>query len=225
MIIDLAHAHGAKVLIDAAQSAAHIPLNVQELDIDFLAFSAHKAYGPTGIGILYGKMALLEAMPPVFGGGDMIEKVTLEKTSYQKPPLKFEPGTPQIAQVIGLGAALDYIEELGLENIAAWEEQLLEYAQSRLIQIPGLKIIGTAEKKGAIISFIIEGIHHLDLASFLDLQSIAVRSGHHCAQPLLAHFGLTGTCRISFSPFNTFEEIDKLIAALHKAEQLFFTMN
>jgi len=216
-IITLAHAHGAKVLIDAAQSAAHLPIDVQALDADFLAFSGHKAFGPTGIGILYGKYALLEEMPPVYGGGDMIETVTLEKTTFAPPPLKFEAGTPLIAQVIGLGAALDYIEELGLPNITGWEERLLDYATVKLIQIPGLKIIGTAQEKGAIISFVIEGVHHYDLGTYLDLQGIAMRTGHHCAQPLLNHFGLTGTSRISFSPFNTVEEIDTFVAALKKA--------
>lgn len=216
-IITLAHSHGAKVLIDAAQSAAHLPIDVQALDADFLAFSGHKAFGPTGIGVLYGKYALLEEMPPVYGGGDMIETVTLEKTTFAPPPLKFEAGTPLIAQVIGLGAALDYIEELGLPNIAAWEEGLLDYATGKLIQIPGLKIIGTAQQKGAIISFVIEGVHHLDLGTYMDLKGIAMRTGHHCAQPLLNHFGLRGTSRISFSPFNTMAEIDTFVTALEKA--------
>ncbi|NGX59180.1 MAG: Cysteine desulfurase [Chlamydiae bacterium] len=215
-ITKMAHAHGSKVLIDAAQSTAHIPLDVQELDIDFLALSSHKAFGPTGVGILYGKYDLLEMLPPVQGGGDMIETVTLENTTFEKPPLKFEAGTPSIAQVIGFGAAIDYIESLGLENIHSWEHQLLTYATEKLLNIPKLRIIGTAKEKSSIISFVIEDVHHLDLATFLDLEGIAIRSGHHCAEPLLRCFGLTGTCRISFAPFNTFEEIDALIAALHK---------
>ncbi len=215
-IIKMAHAHGAKVFIDAAQSAAHIPLDVQRLDVDFLAFSGHKAFGPTGIGVLFGKYELLEQMGPVQGGGDMIETVTLEKTTYAKPPLRFEAGTPMIAQVIGLGAAIDYIQKLGLENIAKWEHELLTYTTAKLEEIPGLRIIGTADNKVGIISFVIEGVHHLDLTVFLDLEGIAIRSGHHCAQPLMKRFGVPGTCRISFAPFNTLEEIDILIESLNK---------
>lgn len=211
-----AHHFGAKVLLDAAQSAAHIPLNVQELDVDFLAFSGHKAFGPTGVGVLYGKYELLDQMPPFQSGGDMIDRVSFGNTTFQNPPLKFEAGTPLIAQVIGLGAALDYIQELGLENIQAHEHQLLAYATEKLNHVPGLRIIGTAKEKGSIISFILNGLHHLDLATFLDLQGIAIRSGHHCAQPLLERFGLTGTCRLSFAPFNTADEIDHFLEALNK---------
>lgn len=213
-IIKMAHAHGAKVLIDAAQSAAHFPIDVQRLDADFLAFSGHKMFGPTGIGVLYGKYELLEKMTPLQGGGDMIEQVTLEKTTYAKPPLRFEAGTPSIAQVMGLGAAIDYIEQIGLEHIAQIEHQLLEYATAKLLEIPDLRIIGTAEQKAGIISFVIEGVHHLDLAVFLDLEGIAIRSGHHCSQPLMKRFGIPGTNRISFAPFNTLEEIDMLVSAL-----------
>lgn len=219
-IIAMAHEHGAQVLIDAAQSTAHIPLNVQEMDIDYLALSSHKAFGPTGIGILYGKYHLLEELPPMQGGGDMIESVTLHKTEFEKPPLKFEAGTPSIAAAVGFGAALDYIKTLGLSNIHIYEQQLLHYATEKLLQIPGLKIIGTAENKSSIISFVIDGIHHLDLGTFLDLEGIAIRTGHHCAQPLLQRFGLSGTCRISFAPFNTFDEIDLLISSLEKALQI-----
>lgn len=219
-IIALSHQYGAQVFIDAAQSAAHLPLDVQALDVDYLAFSGHKAFGPTGVGILYGKYALLEMLPPIQGGGDMIETVTLEKTTFAKPPLKFEAGTPSIAEVIGLGTAIDYISHLGLENIHEWDQKLLAYATQKLTAIADLHIVGTSEKKGGIISFYIEGIHHLDIATFLDLQGIAIRSGHHCAQPLMKRFGLTGTNRISFAPFNTFEEIDILIEALHQAIQL-----
>lgn len=215
-IISLAHQRGAKVFIDGAQSAGHCPVDVQDLDADFFAFSGHKVYGPTGIGILYGKKEILETLPPVQGGGDMIEKVTLQETIFQPPPLRFEAGTPSIGEVIGLGAAIDYLNNLGLETIAKWEEQLTVYATEKLLQIPGLKIIGTAKNKGPIISFIVDKVHHLDLATMLDLQDIAIRSGHHCAQPLLQHFGLTGTCRISFGIFNTFEEIDRCIEALKK---------
>lgn len=213
-IIKMAHAYGAKVLVDAAQSAAHLRLDVQRLDVDFLAFSGHKMFGPTGIGVLYGKYELLEKMAPVQGGGDMIESVTMEKTIYAKPPLKFEAGTPQIAQVIGLGAAIDYIEKIGLGNIYAWEQRLLDYATEKLLEIPGLRIIGTAEHKSSIVSFVIEGVHHLDLATFLDLEGIAIRSGLHCAQPLMKRFGVQGTNRVSFAPFNTFEEIDCLVKAI-----------
>ncbi len=216
-IIEKAHANGAKVLIDAAQSTAHIALDVQALDIDYLALSAHKAFGPTGVGVLYGKYDLLEELPPIQGGGDMIDTVTLEKTTYAKPPIRFEAGTPPIAQVIGFGAALDYITNLGLENIYSWEHKLLTHATSELQTIPNLKIIGTAANKSSIISFIIEGVHHLDLATLLDLEGIAIRTGHHCAQPLLHRFGLTGTNRISFAPFNTCEEIDILLMHLRKA--------
>ncbi len=219
-IIEMAHAKGARVLIDAAQSIAHLPIDVQALDVDYLAFSGHKAFGPTGVGVLYGKYDLLDQLSPFQGGGDMIEEVTLEKTTFEKPPLKFEAGTPPIAQVIGLGAAIDFINEIGLANIQAWEHELLIYATKRLRAIEGLQIVGTAPKKSGIISFIIEGIHHLDLATFLDLEGIAIRSGHHCAQPLLKRFGLTGTNRISFAPFNTFEEIDILIEALQKARHI-----
>jgi len=216
-IIEKAHGFGAKVLVDAAQSAAHLTFNVAALDVDFLAFSGHKAYGPTGIGCLYGKQELLEAMPPIQGGGDMIERVTLEKTTYQAPPLRFEAGTPPIAQVVGLGAAIDYLQSLDLREVHAWEQELLVYATEKLQALEGLKIIGTAEKKSAIISFIIDGVHSLDIATLLDLEGIAIRSGHHCCQPLMDRFGVSGTCRISFAPFNTMEEIDRFVEALESA--------
>ncbi|NGX39520.1 MAG: Cysteine desulfurase [Chlamydiae bacterium] len=213
-ITEMAQGVGAKVLIDAAQSAAHLPIDVAALDVDFLAFSSHKAYGPTGVGILYGKKELLEMMPPIQGGGDMIERVSIDGTTFQEPPLKFEAGTPSIAQVIGFGAAIDYIQGLGLERIAAWEGELLAVMTKKLEAFPGMRIIGTSEKKGPIVSFVIEGVHHLDLATLLDLEGIAIRSGHHCAQPLLERFSLTGTNRVSFSPFNTLEEIDVFMDAL-----------
>ncbi|NGX44996.1 MAG: Cysteine desulfurase [Chlamydiae bacterium] len=214
-IIKRAHSFGAKVLIDGAQAVAHMAVDMQSLDCDFYAFSGHKAFGPTGIGILYGKYELLDAMPPLMGGGDMIEKVTLKETTFQKPPLKFEAGTPSIAQVMGLGAALDFIQSLGLEHIAAWEEDLLTYATEQLSAVPGLKIIGTAQKKSAIISFILEGVHPLDLGTLLDLEGIALRTGHHCAQPLLNRFGLESTARLSFAPFNTREEVDIFMKSLY----------
>lgn len=213
-IIELAHQHKAKVFIDGAQAAAHIPVDVQKLDADFYAFSGHKVFGPTGIGILYGKKELLEEMPPYQGGGDMIETVTMNHTIYQPAPLKFEAGTPLIAQVIGLGAALTYIESIGLSKIAAWEKDLLIYATDKLKAVKGLKIIGTAKEKGAIISFVIDGIHHLDIGTLLNLKGIAVRTGHHCAQPAMERFGISGTTRISFAPYNTRAEIDTFVDAL-----------
>lgn len=217
-IISLARKYGAKVFVDGAQSAPHMPVDVQVLDCDFYAFSGHKAFGPTGVGVLYGKKELLEAMPPFLGGGDMIEKVTFEKTTFQKPPLKFEAGTPMIAEVIGLGAALSYIESLGRDNIAAYENELLRYATEKLSYV---RIIGTAEKKGAILSFVVDGIHPLDIGTMLDLRDIAVRTGHHCAQPAMARFGVSGTVRLSFAPYNTFEEIDTFDQALREILQVF----
>lgn len=210
----LAHAHGAKILVDGAQSIAHLAVDVQKLDVDFFVFSGHKAYGPTGIGVLYGKKELLEKLPPYQGGGDMVETVTFEKTTYQKPPLKFEAGTPMIAEVIGLGAALDYLNQTGLTFIAAKEHELLKEATQKLLEIPGLRILGTAPNKGAIISFVIEGVHPLDLGTLLDLRGIAVRTGHHCAQPLLRRFGLTAATRVSFGVYNSSEDIKALIQAL-----------
>ncbi len=215
-MIALAHQKGAKVVIDGAQAAAHIPIDVQELDADFYAFSGHKAFGPTGIGILYGKYELLEALPPYQGGSDMIEEVDFEKTTFQRPPLKFEAGTPMIAQVMGLGEAISYIEKLGCKQIAAWEHELLQYTTEQLVKIPKLRLIGTAKQKAAIISFVIEGIHPLDLGTLLDVQGIAVRTGHHCAQPLMKRFKVPGTVRVSFAPYNTIEEIDIFIDKLKR---------
>lgn len=219
-IIAAAHAVGAIVVVDGAQSAGHLPVDVQALDADFFAFSGHKIFGPTGVGILYGKAHLLEKMPPIQGGGDMIEKVTLEESSFQKPPLRFEAGTPMIAEVIGLGAALDYIEAIGRKQIEVFEHELLLYATEALQTIDHLRIIGEAREKGAIISFTIEGVHPLDLATLLDLQGFAIRSGHLCAQPLLRRFGFSSLCRISFAPFNTFEEIDRFVLALEKTRSV-----
>lgn len=207
-MIKMAHEHGAKVLIDGAQSAPHLPVDVQDLDADFFVFSGHKLYGPTGIGILYGKEALLNVMPPRDGGGDMIETVTFPKTTYNKLPLKFEAGTPLIAEVIGLGTAIDYLNNIGLQNIHQWENELLEHATASLEGIPGLRIIGKAPEKGAIISFAVEGIHALDIGTMLDLRGIAIRTGHLCAQPVLRHFSLPALCRASFAFYNTKQEID-----------------
>jgi cysteine desulfurase/selenocysteine lyase len=213
-MIHCAHARGAKVLIDGAQSAAHMPVDVQKMKADFFVFSGHKAYGPTGVGVLYGKRALLEKMPPYQGGGDMIDEVTLQSSTFQHPPLKFEAGTPMIAEVLGLGEAIDFIESLGRHNIAAWEQDLLEYATKRLKEIKGLRIIGTAPKKGAIISFIIDDIHPLDMGTLLDIRGIAVRTGQLCAQPTLDRFHLSSMVRVSFGIYNTFEEIDTFVEVL-----------
>jgi cysteine desulfurase/selenocysteine lyase len=219
-IIRLAHTAGAKVCVDGAQAAAHLPVDVQALDVDFYAFSSHKAFGPTGVGILYGKYELLEKMPPYQGGGDMIQTVTFEETTFRAPPLRFEAGTPPIAQVIGLGAALSYIESIGRATIAAYEHQLLTYATEKLNTIPNLRIIGTAPNKGAIISFVIDGLHPLDIGTLLDKKNISVRTGHQCAQPAMRRFGLSATVRLSFAPYNTTQEIDRFIAALHSVIQL-----
>lgn len=213
-IIRLAHARGAKVLIDGAQAASHMPLDMQALGADFYVFSGHKAYGPTGVGVLYGKRALLEKMPPYQGGGDMVDRVTMHSATFQPLPLKFEAGTPMIAQVIGLGEALTFIEGIGRERIAAWENELLNYATKRLEEIKELKIIGTSAQKGPLISFIIEGVHPLDIGTLLDMRGIAVRTGQLCAQPTLQHFGVPALTRISFGLYNTFEEVDHFIHSL-----------
>lgn len=206
-MIRMAHAAGAKVLVDGAQAAPSMPIDVQDLDADFYVFSAHKICGPTGIGVLYGKESLLEAMPPYQGGGDMIETVTFEKTTYNTLPLKFEAGTPMIAEVIGLGAAIGYLSRLGMQNIYAWKQILLKEGAAALQDIPGLRIIGGVKEKVSLISFVVDGVHHLDIGTLLDLKGIAVRTGHHCAQPAMARYGLTGTSRVSFFFYNTKEEI------------------
>jgi cysteine desulfurase/selenocysteine lyase len=215
-IIAMAHVKGAKVLVDGAQSAPHMPVDVQQLDADFYVFSGHKAFGPTGVGVLYGKKALLEAMPPYQGGGDMIETVTMERTAFQRPPLKFEAGTPMIASVIGLGAALDFIESLGRARIAAHEQELLACASQALSAVPGLAILGTAQKKGAILTFTVAGVHPLDVGALLDAQGIAVRTGHLCAQPALRRFGVSSAVRASFAPYNTREEIERFACVLQE---------
>lgn len=219
-IIEMAHRAGAKVLIDGAQGAPHLQVDVQDLNADFYAFSGHKVYGPTGIGVLYGKKELLDAMPPAQGGGDMIEKVTFPKTTYNTLPMKFEAGTPMIAEVIGLGSAIDYLTQHGLKNIETWEHALLEYATKKVQQIEGLKIIGTSTEKGAIISFSISGVHHLDIGTMLDLKGVAVRTGHHCAQPAMRRFGVEGTARASFGLYNTMEEIDLFAGYLKEQSEL-----
>ena len=215
-VIAYAHQYGAKVLVDGAQAAAHLPLDVNSLDCDFYAFSGHKAYGPNGIGILYGKEELLEEMVPFLGGGDMIEKVTLDHSTFQKPPLKFEAGTPMIAQAIALKEALDFMESLGRENILAHEEKLTRKALHLLQKIPGIKILGRGEKRGSILSFIHEKIHPLDLATLLDLKEVALRSGHQCAQPAMECFGIHSCARISFGIYNTEEDIEKFNSLLQE---------
>jgi cysteine desulfurase/selenocysteine lyase len=215
-ITAMAHDVGAKVLVDGSQSASHLKIDVQDLDIDFFVFSGHKVMGPTGVGILYGKEALLEKMPPYQGGGDMIESVTFEKTTYSALPLKFEAGTPMIAEVIGLGTAIDYIQSIGIEAIHEWENELLNYATAILKEIPGLKIIGQAEKKGALVSFIVDGIHALDIGSMLDLKGIAIRTGHHCAQPVMEFFKIPSTARASFACYTTKEEISYFADSLQE---------
>ncbi|HVU08825.1 MAG TPA: SufS family cysteine desulfurase [Verrucomicrobiae bacterium] len=218
-IIALAHARGVPVLIDGAQSTPHLPVNVTALDADFYVFSGHKIFGPTGIGALYGKAALLEAMPPWQGGGHMIKDVRFEKTIYQNAPEKFEAGTPDIAGVVGLGAAIDYLFKVGIPAIAAYEHALLEYAQSALATIPGLRPIGTALNKASVLSFVIPGIPNEQIAKHLDKHGIAVRAGHHCAQPAIRHFGLESSVRPSLAFYNTRDEIDTLVRALHSLKR------
>jgi cysteine desulfurase / selenocysteine lyase len=216
-IIKLAHRAGALVLIDGAQSAVHLNIDVQQMDCDFFAFSAHKLYGPTGTGVLYGKKDLLESMPVFHGGGEMIKEVSFEKTTYADLPYKFEAGTPNIADTIALKAALNFTSNIGKQKIRDHENDLLKYATFQLEQISGLKIIGKAKDKISVISFVIDKIHPQDIGILLDNQGIALRTGHHCTQPLMQRFGIPGTTRASFAMYNTREEIDKMITGLHKA--------
>jgi len=220
-IIDLAHARGIAVLIDGAQAAAHIKIDVQALDCDFYAFSSHKLYGPTGVGVLYGKAALLEAMPPYQGGGDMIRQVTFAKTTFNDLPYKFEAGTPNIAGVIGLGAAIDYVSALGLDAIAAHEHELLAYATERAGAVRGLRLIGTASDKAGILSFVVDGVHPHDVGTILDDEGVAVRAGHHCAMPVMDHFHVSATVRASFAMYNTRAEVDALFRAVREAQRMF----
>ena len=220
-IIDRAHEHNAVVIIDGAQATPHTIVDVQALDCDFYVFSGHKLFGPTGIGVLYGKAHLLEAMPPWQGGGDMIKMVSFEKTLYNDLPYKFEAGTPHIAGVIGLGAAIDYVSATGLEAIAAHEHELLEYATEKTLEVKGLRLIGTAQQKTSILSFVIDSIHPHDIGTILDHEGIAIRTGHHCAMPVMTHFNVPATARASFAFYNTFEEVDRLIQALGKAREVF----
>ncbi|MEG1522911.1 MAG: cysteine desulfurase [Bacteroidales bacterium] len=220
-MIATAHQYKVPVLIDGAQSVPHIKIDVQDLDADFFVFSGHKIYGPTGIGILYGKEALLDAMPPYQGGGEMIAQVTFEKTTYNELPYKFEAGTPDYIGSTALAEALDFVDEIGLENIERYETELLNYATEQLKQIPGVKIYGNAIHKSAVLSFLIQGIHHYDMGMMLDKQGIAVRTGHHCAQPLMQALGIEGTVRASFAVYNTKEEIDRFIAGIKRVVEMF----
>ncbi len=220
-IIRLAHAQGVPVLVDGAQAAPHVRVDVRDLDCDFYVFSGHKIYGPTGSGVLYGKEAWLEAMPPYQGGGDMILTVSFDKTTYNALPYKFEAGTPNIAGGIGLGAALDYVSALGPEAIAAHEHELLAYATERALEIPGLRLIGTARHKASILSFVVEGVHPHDIGTILDHEGVAIRAGHHCAMPVMDRFHVPATARASFALYNTREDVDALIAAICKMKEVF----
>jgi len=220
-MIAAAHAHGIPVLVDGAQAVPHLAVDVQALDADFYTFSGHKMYGPTGIGVLYGKAALLEAMPPYQGGGDMISSVTFEKTTYNKLPHKFEAGTPDMAGVAGLKAAIDYMNGIGIAKIAAHEHDLLEYATKVVGALPGVRLIGTAREKASVLSFVLDEVHPHDIGTILDQQGIAVRTGHHCAQPVMERFGVPATVRASFAMYNTRSEVDALVRGLGKVHEVF----
>jgi cysteine desulfurase/selenocysteine lyase len=220
-MIAVAHARGVPVLIDGAQAAPHLAVDVQDLDCDFYCFSAHKLCGPTGIGALYGKAALLEKMQPYQGGGDMILSVSFDKTVYNVIPHKFEAGTPPIAAGVGLGATLDYLSGIGMDNIAAWEHELLAYATEQVTRLPGVRVIGTAPQKAAVLSFAVTGVHPHDVGTVLNEQGVAVRTGHHCAQPVMQRFGVPATARASFSFYNSMEEVDQLVAGIRRVQQMF----
>jgi len=220
-IVEAAHRMNVPVLVDGAQAAPHLKVDVRELDCDLYAMSSHKIFGPTGIGVLYGKARLLEAMPPYQGGGDMISSVSFEKTIYNVIPYKFEAGTPNIAATIGLGAAIDYIDQLGLENVATYEHALLEYATEAVSRLPGVRIVGTARQKASVISFVLDGIHAHDVGTVLDQEGIAGRTGHHCAQPLMERFQVPATARASLAFYNTKEEVDRLAAGIEKVKHIF----
>jgi cysteine desulfurase/selenocysteine lyase len=220
-IVRLAHARGIPVLLDGSQAIVHGTVDVRDLDVDFYAFTGHKLYGPTAVGVLYGKAELLAEMPPYQGGGDMIANVSFEKTTYREPPHRFEAGTPPIVETIGLGAAIDYIQAIGMDRIAAHEQDLLTYATARLGEIPGLRILGTAENKCAILSFLMDGAHAHDVGTIIDRAGVAIRAGHHCAQPLMDRFGVSATARASFAMYNTRAEVDALVDALRKVQEIF----
>lgn len=220
-MIATAHAHGVPVLVDGAQSIPHMPVDVQALDADFYVFSGHKVYGPTGVGVLYGKEDWLDKLPPYQGGGEMIQHVSFERTTFNELPFKFEAGTPDYIGTTGLAKALDYVSALGMERIAAYEHELTEYATRRLKEIPGMRIFGEAPEKGSVISFLVGNIHHFDMGTLLDRLGIAVRTGHHCAQPLMQRLGIEGTVRASFALYNTKEEIDALVAGVERVSRMF----
>jgi cysteine desulfurase / selenocysteine lyase len=220
-VIALAHARGIPVLVDGAQAISHVGVDVRALDCEFYAFSGHKIFGPTGIGALYGKAARLDAMPPYQGGGDMIRSVTFEKTEYNDLPYKFEAGTPNIAGAIGMGAALDYTSAIGIDVIAAYERDLLAYATAGVSAIPGVRIIGTASDKAAIVSFMLDGVHAHDVGTILDHQGVAIRAGHHCAMPVMDRFGVAGTARASFALYNTREDVDALVEGIERVRRMF----
>lgn len=220
-IIDIAHSHGVPVLIDGAQSTPHFAVDMQELDCDFFAFSGHKIYGPTGIGVLYGKEEWLDRLPPYQGGGEMIKNVSFEKTTFNELPYKFEAGTPDYVATHALAKALDYVSEIGMDNIQRHEQELTHYAMERMAEIPGMRFIGTAPEKDAVISFLVGDIHHLDMGTLLDRLGIAVRTGHHCAEPLMRRMGIEGTVRASFGLYNTKEEVDILVAGIDRVRKMF----
>lgn len=220
-LIEIAHAHNVPVLIDGAQSIPHLPVNVQALDADFYVFSGHKVYGPTGIGVLYGKEDWLDRLPPYQGGGEMIKNVSFEKTTFNELPFKFEAGTPDYIGSTALAKALDYVSAIGMENIEAYEHELTEYAMQHLKEIPGMRIFGEAERKSSVISFLVGNIHHFDMGTLLDRLGIAVRTGHHCAEPLMHRLGIEGTVRASFALYNTKEEIDALAAGIERVARMF----
>jgi cysteine desulfurase / selenocysteine lyase len=220
-IVEMAHSRNVPVLVDGAQAVPHLKVDVQALDCDFYAFSGHKVYGPTGIGVLYGKAALLEAMPPYQGGGDMIASVSFEKTIYNKLPYKFEAGTPDIAGVIGLGAALEYVNGLGIENIGAYENDVMAYATAAVSAVPGVRLIGTAREKASVLSFVLDNVHPHDIGTILDREGIAIRTGHHCSQPVMKRFGVAATARASFALYNTKEEADALVRGIEKVREVF----
>lgn len=220
-IIEIAHRHGVPVLLDGAQSVPHMTVDVQELDVDFLVFSGHKIYGPTGVGVLYGKEDWLDKLPPYQGGGEMIQHVSFEKTTFNELPFKFEAGTPDYIATTGMAKALDYVSAIGMENIAAYEHELTQYAMQQLKAIPGIRIFGEAHEKSSVISFLVDRIHHFDMGTLLDRLGIAVRTGHHCAQPLMQRLGIEGTVRASLAMYNTPEEIDALVAGINRVRTMF----
>lgn len=220
-IIQIAHSHGVPVLVDGAQSIPHMPVDVQALDADFFVFSGHKIYGPTGIGVLYGKESWLDKLPPYQGGGEMIKNVSFEKTTFNELPFKFEAGTPDYIGSTALAKALDYVSAIGMENVSAYEHELTTYAMSRMMEVPGMRIFGTSPQKSGVISFLVGNIHHLDMGTLLDRLGIAVRTGHHCAEPLMRRLGIEGTVRASFGLYNTKEEIDTLVAGILRVSKMF----